>query len=192
MVLKDTEYKIMESIHLNSNIRIFRLVITPVLEFLNINHDILNAYATRRTFHETNLTLIWVDPKLIWDGLLGQTSNLGCVEPINWIRPKSNFTKFSPRGLLSLFWGGLLQSASQPFFVLSRLIVEGSLLERQDILYCITGVHEHPWQFGNINITYRTYRTIQTHSDKLNWARRRTVREINSLSLVRRLVRRLV
>lgn len=75
MVLKDTEYKIMESIHLNWNIRI--LVITPVLEFLNINQDILNAYVTRRTFHETNLTLIWVDPKLIWDGLLGQTSNLG-------------------------------------------------------------------------------------------------------------------
>ena len=65
MVLKDTEYKIMESIHLNSNICIFRLVITPVLEFLNINHDILNAYPKRRTFHETNLTLIWVDPKLI-------------------------------------------------------------------------------------------------------------------------------
>ena len=66
MVLKDTEYKIIESIHLNSNICIFRLVITPVLEFLNINHDILNAYAKRRTFHETNLiTLIWVDPKLI-------------------------------------------------------------------------------------------------------------------------------
>ena len=27
---------------------------------------------------------------------LGQTSNLGRVEPINWIRPKSNFNKFYP------------------------------------------------------------------------------------------------
>ena len=34
-------------------------------------------------------------PELSLDRLLGQTSNLGSVEPITWIIPKSNFNKFS-------------------------------------------------------------------------------------------------
>ena len=33
--------------------------------------------------------------------------------------------------------------------------------------------------------TDRTCWTIQTHSDELNWARRRTFHEVNSISLVR-------
>ena len=57
------------------------------------------------------------------------------------------------RGLSSLFFEGAYYSLlhSRPLY-LSRLIVEGSLLERQDVLYSINGVHEHPWQFTNINI----------------------------------------
>ena len=45
------------------------------------------AEAKRQTFHETNQTPIWV-----------QMSNLERVEPINWIRPKSNFNTFFPEG----------------------------------------------------------------------------------------------
>ena len=35
-------------------------------------------------------------PELNKDRLLGQTSNLGRVEPYNWIRPKSNLSIFFP------------------------------------------------------------------------------------------------
>ena len=34
-------------------------------------------------------------PKLSWERLSGQTSNLGRVKLMNWIVPKSNFNKFS-------------------------------------------------------------------------------------------------
>ena len=37
-------------------------------------------------------------PELSKDRLLGQTSNLGRVEPYNWIRPKSNLSIFFPSG----------------------------------------------------------------------------------------------
>ena len=45
----------------------------------------IKAYAYCRAFHETNQTLIWVDlnSNKLRDRLLGQTSKLGRVEPIN-------------------------------------------------------------------------------------------------------------
>ena len=56
------------------------------------------AKAKRRTFHDTNQTLIWSRPKLSYDGLLGQTSNLGGVE-----HPSNQLTKPDQQAVLVNF-----------------------------------------------------------------------------------------
>ena len=56
------------------------------------------AKVKRRTFHDTNQTLIWSRPKLSYDGLLCQTSNLGGVEP-----PSNQLTKSDQKTVLINF-----------------------------------------------------------------------------------------
>ena len=108
-------------------------------------------------------------PKLSWDRLLGQTSNLELVKPINWIRPKSNFNKVPPERAKythyhTKFWFiNLVRRMWRSTFVPETIFRRSIRLKKTD----------------------RTCRTIQTHSDELNWPRRRNFRELNSLSLAR-------
>ena len=100
-------------------------------------------------------------PKLSLDSLLRQTPNWGRVEPINWITSEK---KFSPEQAK--------RALSYKFYIyqfsLSDMKIDVSHAET--ILQCSI----RPKQ------TDRTSWTIQTHSDELNRARRRTFHEVNS------------
>ena len=87
------------------------------------------------------------------------------VEPINWIRSVSNFLPNEAK--YTLWYTCLIISLDRHMwkstFVPETIFRRSIRLEQTD----------------------RTCWTIQTHSDELNWARRRTFHEVNSISLVR-------
>ena len=112
-------------------------------------------------------------PKLSLDSLLLQTPNWGRVEPINWIR---SVKKFLPTKLNVHYHTNFI------FISLVCRIWRSTFLT-ETIFRCSIRPKQTPQQ------TDRTSWTIQTHSDELNRARRRTFDEVNSLSLVRFLKR---
>ena len=87
------------------------------------------------------------------------------VEPINWIRSVRNFLPNEAK--YTLWYTCLIISFDRRMwkstFVPETIFRRSIRLEQTD----------------------RTCWTIQTHSDELNWARRRTFHEVNSISLVR-------
>ena len=87
------------------------------------------------------------------------------VEPINWIRSVRNFLTNEAKYTLS--YTCLIRSLDRRMW--KSTFVPETIFRR----------------FIRLEQTDRTCWKIQTHSDELNWARRRTFHEVNSISLVR-------
>ena len=114
-------------------------------------------------------------PTLSKDRLLGQTSNLGRVEPINWIRPKRYYNNFPPNKVK--------YRLRQEPIKFDGLLITIQIFSWVRRMWRSTFVPETIFRrFIRLKQTERTRWTIQTHSDELNWARRH---ERNSLSLTR-------
>ena len=103
---------------------------------------------------------------------MGQTSNLGRVEPMNWIRLTSNFSR--PAGVQYQIFSrkrlNIHHHTNFLFISVVRLMWRSTFVPGKRF-----------WSLRFI----RLVQTDRTCSDELNWARRRPFHEFNSLGLVR-------